>query len=238
MIFSFGPNAPFRASLFSEAFGVPLAEAEADRSALLAAGAQPFSIHEGGEVLSQGIGIPFSVEGRWLLYLYALATAPASRGRGLLRTLLREVAEAARDAGYSALSLLPATASLAEAYGRMGFTEAYPAGGAPVISSSEDLALSLTEELPTRRTGGSPLYRALGRHLSPALFAFTLTTLKEQLCPFRICDRFALLHRRDRTRALCISEEVASDERSAPAFFLLYPLRGRPPRALPEPMPR
>ncbi len=239
MTFSFGPNAPYSTSLSAEAFGMPLAEAEADFAALLAAGAQPFSIHEAGAVLSEGIGIPFSVEGRWLLYLYALATERAARGRGLLRTLLKEVAEGAAGAGYSALTLLPATVALAGAYGRMGFTERYFAGGAPVIRTGEDLFLKIQGDLPVEEADRGVLYRALGRHLSPALFDFTLSTLGGAILPARMGDAgYALLLRDDPTRALSASEDVACEVDREGAAFLLCPLRGRPPRRLPEPMPR
>ncbi len=239
MTFSFGPSAPFSVELFSDAFGMSYGEAEADFRTLLEAGAQPFSIRDEGTVLSQGIGIPFSVEGRWLLYLYALATARAARGRGLLRTLLGEVAESAAGAGYSALTLLPASEALSEAYGRMGFKERYFAGGAPVIKTGDDLFLRIGGNFPMEKAEGSALYRALGRHLSPALFDFTLSTLGEHVAAFHLGEEgYALLSPEDSTCALAVSEGMSARERDGGAAFLLLPLRGRPPRRLPEPMPR
>ncbi len=238
MTFSFGQSAPFSSALFADAFGMMHKEAERDVCRLLDAGAEFFSISDDKEVLTQGIGIPFSVEGRWLLYLYALATVPAARGKGLLRTLLREVAEGAGAAGYSALTLLPATPALAEAYGRMGFTERYPAGGAAVLRTGADLSLTLEQGLSASNAEhDAALYPALGRHLSPELFSFTLSTLGDAVLPFRLDEGYALLARDDRTHALAVSGEIAVREKGAHAF-LLFPLRGRAPRRLPEPMPR
>jgi len=55
-------------------------------------------------------------------YIYAGATHPSARGKGLYRQLLQAVETYAAEAGMKAVFLQPADAVLAKTYERMGFT--------------------------------------------------------------------------------------------------------------------
>lgn len=54
-------------------------------------------------------------------YIYAAATLPAYRGRGLCRTLLETAFEIGRERGQTASFLRPATPSLSDYYRRLGY---------------------------------------------------------------------------------------------------------------------
>lgn len=54
-------------------------------------------------------------------YLYAVATAPAHRGRGLCRALLEDTLHTLRRLGYQGALLVPGAAGLARMYEKMGF---------------------------------------------------------------------------------------------------------------------
>lgn len=241
MTFAFGENAPFSLSLYAEAFGIERAEAEADLSSLLSrGGAFPFSLSEDGCAVSQGIFIPLWADGIIpVAYLYALATAPASRGQGLLRTLIRETAGEARRSAYAALCLLPADEALADAYRRMGFTEERPAGGAPTIVSEADLSLCFDAPPPFVPCTPEELRIPLGNALPRGILSYALSSLGERMMPCRIGEEYAILYQNDPRYALTVTEGLlpsvrrVSDHRS-----LLMPLAGALPKAIPEPLPR
>ncbi len=56
-------------------------------------------------------------------YLYAIATAPASRGRGLASELITEAVASLRERGYKAAMLIPSEPSLKDFYARFGFED-------------------------------------------------------------------------------------------------------------------
>ena len=58
-------------------------------------------------------------------YLYAVATAPEHRGRGLARTLLGELEQALAGAGMDFACLCPAERSLYDYYGAQGYEAAF-----------------------------------------------------------------------------------------------------------------
>ena len=238
MTYAFGADAPLSAPLYATAFGEDDSLAVSTLSELCKAGAFPFSLSEGEAILSQGIGIPLNSEGGQVLYLYALATEPAARGQGLLRTLLKETAALARAKGYLALCLIPANAPLGEAYRRMGFTIEISAGASPTPLEAEGFSL-FAETLPTSPEPISveECYAALGGMLSPALFAFTLTTLPT-VEAVRIGDGVALTLRGDPRYALAVSRDLTDLYcRSADHRLLAMPLAAQVPR-ITEPLPR
>ncbi len=225
--------------LHAEAFGTDGAEATATLKAFLEAGAIPLLLYEGDTLVSQGLGIPLTVEGSRMLYLYALATDAAARNRGFLRTLLKETASAFVARGYRALCLLPADVPLADAYRRMGFSCAYPAGALPLPEEEGDF--SLYAETPPALTPTDDLellHAALGQAMSRPLFALTLSTLADTVYPASLGKEAALISRRHPGCALAVSPGLRHAYRRRPtADLLLMPL-GDEPMAPPEPLPR
>lgn len=61
------------------------------------------------------------LDGRKLAYLYAIATAPEHRGRGLCRRLTEDTHRHLAALGYDGTILVPAEPSLFAFYGRMGY---------------------------------------------------------------------------------------------------------------------
>ena len=57
-----------------------------------------------------------------LAYVYAVATDPAYRGRGLCRTLMAETMGVLKNSGYSGVVLVPQKPGLVNMYAGMGFT--------------------------------------------------------------------------------------------------------------------
>lgn len=225
-----GPSA----RLYAEGFSVTEEEAESDLTALLAAGAIPLTLSEGGSVLSQGLGIRIEADEGPLLYLYALTTDRAARGRGLLRTLLRECAAMALRRGIKALCLLPADESLRAAYRRMGFTEELPAGGAPLVADKADLSLLLPlAAIPDNDRDA--LYEALGGHMTRAMFDYTLSTLSPAVIPARCAGAPALVLADDPRYALAAACPAT---RVGHHTLLAMPLAGVIPTRIPEPLPR
>lgn len=236
----FEVGAPLSPRLYAEGFGGSEGEAEAALSALSAAGAISLRLSSEGGVLCQGAALPLFVEGCRILYLYALSTAVAARGQGHLRTLIRETAQWALTEGTTALCLLPADAGLAEAYRRMGFTIALPAGANALTVGSEEF--SLTERAPLSLTPTSDrtfLYGALGGAMSREAFELTLDTLADACLTARWGDEAAILSRREPSRALAVTAGLAAAYRTAPAAELLaMPLGERAVPPIPEPLPR
>ena len=63
-----------------------------------------------------------SCEGRKLAYIYAVATHPDHRGKGLCRTLMSETMEVLKQGGYDGVVLVPQKPGLIQMYAGMGFT--------------------------------------------------------------------------------------------------------------------
>ena len=64
---------------------------------------------------------PCSCDGQKFAYVYAVATEPEFRGRGLCRQLMEDTAEILKAEGYDGILLYPATESLVQMYRKMGF---------------------------------------------------------------------------------------------------------------------
>lgn len=61
------------------------------------------------------------LEGQKLAYLYAVATDPAFRGRGLCRQLMERTHAQLKVQGYAGCVLYPANGGLRQMYGKMGY---------------------------------------------------------------------------------------------------------------------
>lgn len=86
--------------------------------------------------------IPVTLEGQPGAYVYAVATAPAQRGRGLCRTLMGELEGALAAQGCAFAALCPAEPSLYDFYGRLGYVPALYRRVWQVSASREDVAVS------------------------------------------------------------------------------------------------
>lgn len=239
-----GRSATLSPELHAEAFGGTVGEAVSDLSALLSGGAIPLTLSREGEVLSQGIGIPLWADTALpVLYLYALTTAPSARGQGLMRTLLREVAEPFRRSAYTALCLLPADDALAAAYRRMGFSHHRPAGGAAVLRSADDFSFCFPALPDFEPCSFEEARVPLGMTLSRELFAYTAASLGEGVTAARTRMpygyEYALLFRDDPHYALAVTDGLSARvTRQGTHELLLTPLGTTLPGSVPEPLPR
>lgn len=99
-----------------------------------------------------------SCRGEKMAYLYAVATAEASRGQGLCRALMEDTHGHLRKLGYAGAILVPAGEELRRMYGRMGYLPAAgvaeftcPAGERPVTLqtlTAEQYSLRRQKMLP------------------------------------------------------------------------------------------
>ena len=62
--------------------------------------------------------------GRKMAYLYAVATHPEHRGKGLCRTLMENTRDHLKEQGYSGILLVPQQEGLRRMYGAMGYRDA------------------------------------------------------------------------------------------------------------------
>ena len=98
-----------------------------------------YVLREQGQVLSMVHALPQTLSPDVpAAYVYAVATAPEHRGRGLCRRLMEAACEDLRKEGFRLTVLTPASPSLFDFYGAMGyepiFTRAHStfSGGTPV----------------------------------------------------------------------------------------------------------
>ena len=78
-------------------------------------------IAEGDEVQSVLYWFDCYLEDEKIAYIYAVATDPACRGRGLCRTVMEDTMEVLRSRGYAGAILLPQEEWLIAMYAGMGF---------------------------------------------------------------------------------------------------------------------
>lgn len=83
------------------------------------------SIESNGNLLSMLHIIPFSYHHFKVGYIFAVATHPEARCRGYATRLINEAIAVAKERGYDALSLIPASAALYDYYTRFGFSGKY-----------------------------------------------------------------------------------------------------------------
>lgn len=78
-------------------------------------------ISENGQISAALYWFDCTCGGRKLAYLYAIATHPEHRGKGLCRTLVENTKQFLTAAGYHGALLVPEDEGLAAMYGKMGF---------------------------------------------------------------------------------------------------------------------
>ena len=114
-------------------------------------------IVENGQVQSALYWFDCELEGQKIAYIYAVATDPACRGRGLCRMLMEDTMQILRDRGYASAVLLPQEAWLINMYAGMGFVPCttvtekwYPAGEAISVRKigASEYAVLRREYLP------------------------------------------------------------------------------------------
>ena len=99
---------------------------------------EEITVFTNDDVTAMATAMPVSWQGKKAAYLYAVATAPEMRGRGLCRRLLAEGEAFLREQGVSYALLAPASPSLFSFYGSLGYetvfysdTRVYGAGTLP-----------------------------------------------------------------------------------------------------------
>ena len=78
---------------------------------------------ENGNVAAALYWFDAEFRGQKFAYLYAVATHPDFRNRGLCRTLMADTAACLTERGYDGALLMPQDSGLREMYGRMGFRD-------------------------------------------------------------------------------------------------------------------
>lgn len=79
-------------------------------------------ITENGKVLCVLYWLDVSYQGQKMAYIYAVATDPAYRGKGLFRKLSENTRALLTEQGYTAELLMPGDASLRQMYAKLGYT--------------------------------------------------------------------------------------------------------------------
>ncbi|MBQ8237548.1 MAG: GNAT family N-acetyltransferase [Oscillospiraceae bacterium] len=115
-------------------------------------------IEENGQILSVLYWFDCSLDGAKLAYVYAVATDPDCRGRGLCRMLMADTARHLKAQGYQGIVLVPQTRPLIGMYAAMGY--------APCGSVDEFQAVA-GEAIPARRIDAVE-YARLRREMLPA----------------------------------------------------------------------
>ena len=102
-------------------------------------------------------------EGQKLAYIYAVATDPAYRNRGLCRRLMADTHAHLKEEGYAGAMLLPQDPGLRKMYGTMGYENCTKVQEFTCEPSGEPVPLSeLTiEAFAERRQGMLPYYSVL-----------------------------------------------------------------------------
>lgn len=93
-----------------------------------------------------------------LAYIYAVATDPAHRGKGLCKSLMADTMDTLTSAGYNGAALVPQEPWLVEMYKGMGF--------APCTAVSEFHVMAAADPIPVRKVDAAK-FAALRRSLLP-----------------------------------------------------------------------
>lgn len=86
-----------------------------------------------------------TLDGAKLAYIYAVATDPAHRGKGLCRMLMEDTMDILRKTGYQGVLLVPQEPHLIEMYKKMGFS--------PATAVSEFHVMAADAPIPVHRVG-------------------------------------------------------------------------------------
>ena len=70
--------------------------------------------------------IPFTFNSHKAGYIYAVATTPKERGKGLASMLMERAIEVSQEKGMTALFTIPANEGLRTFYSKFGFTGRHP----------------------------------------------------------------------------------------------------------------
>lgn len=95
--------------------------------------------------------------GQKVAYIYAVATHPEFRGRGLCRMLMEDTHRVLAEQGYAAAVLYPAGESLRRMYGKMGYRDA---------TAVSEFVCTAGTAIPVRKIGTEE-YAALRRAFLP-----------------------------------------------------------------------
>ena len=112
----------------------------------------------GGETAAALYWLDCALEGAKLAYLYAVATDPAHRGKGLCKALMADTLAVLKAEGYQGVLLVPQEPWLVEMYRRMGF--------APCTAVTEFHTMAAPAPIPVRRVGPEE-YARLRQNLLP-----------------------------------------------------------------------
>lgn len=115
-------------------------------------------ITENGEVTAALYWFDAECTGQKFAYLYAVATHPSHRNRGLCRALLEDVRQLLSKQGYAGLILVPQSDSLSAMYRKMGFSDC--------TTVTEFTAPAEDTSLPLRRLSAAE-YARLRREMLP-----------------------------------------------------------------------
>ena len=114
-------------------------------------------VEEDGKIISVLYCFDCELQGAKLAYVYAVATDPDCRGRGLCRMLMEDTARQLKGLGYQGIVLVPQEPGLIRMYASMGYT---PCG------SVDEFHVMAGEAIPVRRIGMEE-YAAIRRALLP-----------------------------------------------------------------------
>lgn len=108
--------------MWHEIFGDEIAEI--DSFLIRHDDAMPFIHKENGEVVSMFFVVPLQMWGKCVAYIYAVATKPEYRGRGIASKLLNEAMQQLCIGGkFDIAALIPSSAESKRLYERLGFEE-------------------------------------------------------------------------------------------------------------------
>lgn len=108
--------------LWSLAFGDPPEVIEGFFSTAFAPNRCHF-LEEDGQTVAALYWLDCILENRKYAYIYAVATHPDHRGRGLCRRLMEQAHRILKDRNYSAALLMPAEPELRQMYRKFGYTD-------------------------------------------------------------------------------------------------------------------
>jgi GNAT superfamily N-acetyltransferase len=106
-----------------------------------------------GDVLPAALyWMDMTCQGQKFAYIYAVATDPAFRGKGLCRLLMEDTAEVLTARGYDGAILVPQDEGLRTMYGRMGYLPATAIEAGICAASAPCVVTEITaEEYAARR---------------------------------------------------------------------------------------
>ena len=108
-------------------------------------------VEEDGKICSVLYWFDCELEGAKLAYVYAVATDPDCRGRGLCRMLMEDTARHLEETGYQGILLVPQEPGLIRMYAGMGYI--------PCSGVTEFHVMAADAPLPVRRIGPTRFVR-------------------------------------------------------------------------------